>query len=76
MHLPPGRLERLEKLEQLRALEHGMRIAVLLTEGEPPKGIDTESDYRAFVGRWRSSCPRRRKTEERARVSRRSNPPG
>lgn len=42
--LPPGRLEQVESLEQLRALEAGMRIAVgLATEAFPP-GIDTEAD--------------------------------
>jgi 3-deoxy-manno-octulosonate cytidylyltransferase (CMP-KDO synthetase) len=29
--LPPGRLEQLESLEQLRALEHGIRIRVVDT---------------------------------------------
>lgn len=42
--LPPGLLEQVESLEQLRALEAGMRIAVgLATEAFPP-GIDTEAD--------------------------------
>jgi len=49
--LPPGRLERLEKLEQLRALENGMRIRVGVLPGRPPKGVDTEEDYREFVRR-------------------------
>ncbi|MEW6265672.1 MAG: 3-deoxy-manno-octulosonate cytidylyltransferase [Thermodesulfobacteriota bacterium] len=30
--LPPGRLENIEKLEQLRALEHGHRIRVVITD--------------------------------------------
>lgn len=47
--LPPGRLERTEKLEQLRALENGMRIAALVLERRPPKGIDTPEDYADFV---------------------------
>lgn len=42
--LPPGRLERLESLEQLRALEHGARIATALTPAPFPSGIDTERD--------------------------------
>lgn len=41
--LPPGALEQRERLEQLRALEHGMRIdaAVVSTV---PLGVDTEAD--------------------------------
>lgn len=46
--LPPGRLEQLERLEQLRALEHGFRIRVGLTE-HGTFGIDTEADARAFA---------------------------
>ena len=42
--LPPGRLERVESLEQLRALEHGFRIAVALTPVPFPPGVDTEAD--------------------------------
>jgi 3-deoxy-manno-octulosonate cytidylyltransferase (CMP-KDO synthetase) len=41
--LPPGRLERRERLEQLRALENGMRIAVALVE-DVPLGVDTAED--------------------------------
>ncbi len=42
--LPPGRLERIESLEQLRALEHGFRIAVGITPVPFPSGVDTEAD--------------------------------
>ena len=42
--LPPGRLERLESLEQLRALEAGWRIAVDLTPEPFPPGVDTPED--------------------------------
>ncbi len=49
---PRGRLERLECLEQLRAMENGLRIKVGLVREAPPKGIDTLEDYRAFVARW------------------------
>ncbi|KAF1708312.1 3-deoxy-manno-octulosonate cytidylyltransferase [Pseudoxanthomonas kalamensis DSM 18571] len=42
--LPQGRLERLESLEQLRALEAGFRIAVALTPAPFPPGVDTEED--------------------------------
>ena len=37
-------LERVESLEQLRALEHGHRIRVALYAGALPPGIDTEAD--------------------------------
>ena len=42
--MPPGRLERLEALEQLRALEAGIRIAVELTPEPFPPGVDTPED--------------------------------
>lgn len=42
--LPPGRLETLEALEQLRVLEAGYRIAVGLTPVPFPPGVDTEAD--------------------------------
>jgi 3-deoxy-manno-octulosonate cytidylyltransferase (CMP-KDO synthetase) len=42
--LPPSRLESLEKLEQLRALEAGMRIVVGIATVAPPAGIDTADD--------------------------------
>jgi len=42
--LPPGRLEALEALEQLRVLEAGHAIAVALTPRGFPPGIDTEDD--------------------------------
>ena len=41
--LPPSPLERREKLEQLRALEAGMRIDVAIVEGVP-LGVDTPAD--------------------------------
>jgi len=41
--LPPGILERREKLEQLRALEAGMRIDVALVD-TVPLGVDTPAD--------------------------------
>jgi 3-deoxy-manno-octulosonate cytidylyltransferase (CMP-KDO synthetase) len=41
--LPPSPLERREKLEQLRALEAGMRIDVALVD-EVPLGVDTPED--------------------------------
>jgi 3-deoxy-manno-octulosonate cytidylyltransferase (CMP-KDO synthetase) len=41
--LPPSPLEQREKLEQLRALEDGMRIDVAIV-GETPLGVDTPHD--------------------------------
>jgi len=41
--LPPGVLERREKLEQLRALEAGMRIDAVLVD-TVPLGVDTPED--------------------------------
>ncbi|MDR3493374.1 MAG: 3-deoxy-manno-octulosonate cytidylyltransferase [Ancalomicrobiaceae bacterium] len=43
VHLPQGTLERREKLEQLRALEAGMRIDVGLVD-TVPLGVDTPAD--------------------------------
>ena len=46
-NLSPGRLEKIEKLEQLRALENGFTIAVGITE-EGSLGVDTPEDAAAF----------------------------
>lgn len=48
--LPPSRLEQLEKLEQLRALEAGATIQVGVVERRAV-GIDTPEDYAQFVKR-------------------------
>jgi len=42
--LPPGRLEQLEGLEQLRVLEAGHAIAVAISPVPFPPGVDTEAD--------------------------------
>ena len=42
--LPPGRLEQIEKLEQLRVLEAGFRIAVMPAPDAFPPGVDTPDD--------------------------------
>lgn len=47
---PAGALETSERLEQLRILENGARLAVGVVDGGAP-GIDTPDDYRAFVSR-------------------------
>ncbi|NQV47678.1 MAG: 3-deoxy-manno-octulosonate cytidylyltransferase [Rhodospirillaceae bacterium] len=43
INLPPGQLEQKEKLEQLRALEDGMRIDAALVD-TVPLGVDTPAD--------------------------------
>ena len=45
--LKPAPLERSEALEQLRVLWHGYRIAVAVTRGEIPPGVDTPRDLEA-----------------------------
>ncbi len=42
--LSAGKLERLESLEQLRALEHGFKIAVHRINSHPGAGVDTPED--------------------------------
>ena len=42
----PGTLEQIERLEQLRYLEHGIKIKMVLT-GESPLSIDTPEDLEA-----------------------------
>jgi len=48
--LEPTPLEQTEKLEQLRALENGFRIAVGVVDSASP-GIDTMEDYENFIRR-------------------------
>jgi 3-deoxy-manno-octulosonate cytidylyltransferase (CMP-KDO synthetase) len=50
---PPTPLETTEKLEQLRALEHGMRIHVVALQEAPPAGVDTPEDLEAVRARLR-----------------------
>jgi 3-deoxy-manno-octulosonate cytidylyltransferase (CMP-KDO synthetase) len=49
---PPTPLEQTEKLEQLRALEHGKEIRVLKVQ-RATNGIDTPEQYEEFVRRCR-----------------------
>ena len=50
----PAAIEQFEALEQLRALAHGYRISVAITEDAPAPGVDTTEDLekmrRAFSG--------------------------
>ncbi len=52
--LPPGRLEQIELLEQLRVLEAGYRIAVALAPEEFPSGVDTSEDLVRAEARLRN----------------------
>jgi 3-deoxy-manno-octulosonate cytidylyltransferase (CMP-KDO synthetase) len=47
VRMAPGRLEQIEKLEQLRALEAGYPIAIEVTE-DPTIGVDTPEDAKKF----------------------------
>ena len=50
--LPAGVLERVESLEQLRALEAGWRIAVALAPSAFPPGVDTPDDLARAQRLW------------------------
>ena len=52
--LPPSMLEQCERLEQLRALEAGFKIAVEVVD-DATCGIDTPEDYTRFVARQQSA---------------------
>jgi 3-deoxy-manno-octulosonate cytidylyltransferase (CMP-KDO synthetase) len=55
---PPGRLEKIESLEQLRLLENGVKIHVAVTEYEA-MGVDTPEDLEILKKTFRSKtlCP-------------------
>ena len=50
--LPIPAIERQEKLEQLRALAHGVAIAVLRAETPLPPGVDTPADLERIRARF------------------------
>jgi 3-deoxy-manno-octulosonate cytidylyltransferase (CMP-KDO synthetase) len=52
---PPATLERIEQLEQLRALDAGATIQVAQID-HSAAGIDTPADYREFVMRMQRRC--------------------
>lgn len=54
--LPPGRLEQLESLEQLRVLEAGERIAVGLSPVPFPAGVDSPDDLARADARARANA--------------------
>lgn len=45
--LAPAPIEQIESLEQLRALYHGYKIGVTITQDAPPSGVDTEQDLQS-----------------------------
>jgi 3-deoxy-manno-octulosonate cytidylyltransferase (CMP-KDO synthetase) len=47
--LPMAKLEAIEKLEQLRALENGDPIEIAIAEKAPPPGVDTQEDLEAAI---------------------------
>jgi len=54
----PTPLEQIEKLEQLRVLEHGRSIDVIITR-RAVHGVDTPEQYQEFVKRYKgvAGCP-------------------
>lgn len=54
--MPETPLERVERLEQLRILEHGYRIMVAVQDSRHA-GIDTPEQYESFVTRWVARHP-------------------
>ena len=50
--LPEHRLERIERLEQLRPLAAGMSMGVAATADVAPPGVDTEEDLAHANARW------------------------
>jgi 3-deoxy-manno-octulosonate cytidylyltransferase (CMP-KDO synthetase) len=52
--LTPAPIERFEALEQLRALWHGERIVVEVTEGTPAPGVDTPEDLERVRALYRA----------------------
>ena len=53
--LEPTPLEVAERLEQLRALQHGFTIGVALLDEPAPAGIDTPEDLRRAERHWRAT---------------------
>ena len=50
--LPVHPLERIERLEQLRPLAHGMRMGVAIMDETARSGIDTEEDLELANSQW------------------------
>ena len=58
---PPSPLEQAERLEQLRAVEHAVRIRVGIVERDTIS-IDTRDDYARFARKWLDAHDRRPQT--------------
>ncbi len=54
---PPGILESVEKLEQLRALEQGVRIHVDYATANIPSGVDTAEDLEVVRAHFATGVP-------------------
>ena len=54
--MPPGRLEQIEMLEQLRVLEAGFRVAVGIAPEPFPPGVDTPEDLARAEARFASGA--------------------
>ena len=50
--LEPAQIEQLESLEQLRALWHGYKIAVCVTDNQPAPGVDHPQDLETVLALW------------------------
>ena len=55
--LPQAPLEKLESLEQLRALYYGERIAVMVLDAALPAGVDTQKDLNRVRAIFEKSAP-------------------
>ena len=55
--LAPAPMEQTEALEQLRAMWHGHRIAVHVTDHAPGVGVDTPEDLERVRSLWKSDFP-------------------
>lgn len=53
--LAPAAIEQFEALEQLRALWHGYKIGITITQDAPPSGVDTEADLLSARALFESS---------------------
>ncbi len=66
--LPPSTLEQREKLEQLRALEAGMRIDVAIVD-TVPLGVDTPEDLETARAMLERTDDGRQRTDERRQLA-------